>query len=30
MAKREVNMLSGSIFRGLLTITLPIMVMNVP
>lgn len=29
MAKREVNMLSGSIFRGLLTITLPIMVMNV-
>ena len=29
MAKREVNMLSGSIFRGLLTVTLPIMVMNV-
>lgn len=29
MAKREVNMLSGSIFKGLLTVALPIMVMNV-
>lgn len=29
MAKREVNMLSGPIVKGLLTISLPIMVMNV-
>ena len=29
MTKREVNMLSGSIVKGLLTISLPILVMNV-
>lgn len=29
MLKKDVNMLSGSIFKGLLAITLPIMVMNV-
>lgn len=29
MAKRDVNMLSGSVFKGLLTIALPIMLMNV-
>ena len=29
MAKREVDMLKGSIFKGLLTITVPIMLMNV-
>lgn len=29
MKKTEVNMLSGSIFKGLLSMTLPIMVMNV-
>ncbi|MBQ4273879.1 MAG: MATE family efflux transporter, partial [Clostridia bacterium] len=29
MTKREVNMLSGSVFKGLLTVTMPIMVMNV-
>ena len=29
MKKTEVNMLSGSIFKGLLRMTLPIMVMNV-
>ena len=29
MAKRDVNMLSGSVFKGLLTIAMPIMLMNV-
>ena len=29
MSKKEVNMLSGSIMKGLLTIAIPIMIMNV-
>lgn len=29
MAKRDVNMLSGSIIKGLITIAIPIMMMNV-
>ena len=29
MLKKEVNMLSGSIYKGLLSIALPIMVMNI-
>ena len=29
IAKKEVNMLSGSIMKGLLTISIPIMIMNV-
>lgn len=29
MWKKDVDMLSGSVFKGLLTIALPIMIMNV-
>ena len=29
MKKNEVDMLSGSIFKGLMAITIPIMIMNV-